>query len=187
MPKRFGFKNFPQPDEFPLEMATGVTYDSGNYQMSFNKALDTVDYASLRSRQAELRGQGRYLGIGIATYAEICGMGPSVGVAGGGWESSTVRIERTGKVTVLTGVSPHGQGQETSFAQIVADEYGISIDDIVIIHGDTGRQPQGIGTFGSRATAVGGAALNNCHAAGEGENGADRGAHAGGKRRRSRI
>ena len=158
-PKEIRFKNFPQPDEFPLEMATGVTYDSGNYQMSFNKALDTVDYASLRARQAELRGQGRYLGIGIATYAEICGMGPSVGVAGGGWESSTVRIERTGKVTVLTGVSPHGQGQETSFAQIVADEYGISIDDIVVIHGDTGRQPQGIGTFGSRATAVGGAAL----------------------------
>ena len=158
-PKEIRFKNFPQPDEFPLEMATGVTYDSGNYQMSFNKALDTVDYANLRTRQAELRSQGRYLGIGVATYAEICGMGPSVGVAGGGWESSTVRIERTGKVTVLTGVSPHGQGQETSFAQIVADEYGISIDDIVVIHGDTGRQPQGIGTFGSRATAVGGAAL----------------------------
>ena len=158
-PREIRFKNFPQPDEFPLEMATGVTYDSGNYQMSFNKALDTVDYASLRTRQAELRGQGRYMGIGIATYAEICGMGPSVGVAGGGWESGTVRIERTGKVTVLTGVSPHGQGQETSFAQIVGDEYGISIDDIVVIHGDTGRQPQGIGTFGSRATAVGGAAL----------------------------
>ena len=158
-PKDIRFKNFPQPDEFPLEMATGVTYDSGNYQMSFNKALDAVDYVSLRTRQAELRGQGRYMGIGIATYAEICGMGPSVGVAGGGWESGTVRIERTGKVTVLTGVSPHGQGQETSFAQIVADEYGISIDDIVVIHGDTGRQPQGIGTFGSRATAVGGAAL----------------------------
>ncbi len=158
-PREIRFKNFPQPDEFPLEMATGVTYDSGNYQMSFNKALDTVDYASLRTRQAELRGQGRYMGIGIATYAEICGMGPSVGVAGGGWESGTVRIERTGKVTVLTGVSPHGQGQETSFAQIVADEYGISIDDIAVIHGDTGRQPQGIGTFGSRATAVGGAAL----------------------------
>ena len=157
--KDIRFKNFPQPDEFPLEMATGVAYDSGNYQMSFNKALDAVDYASLRTRQAELRGQGRYMGIGIATYAEICGMGPSVGVAGGGWESGTVRIERTGKVTVLTGVSPHGQGQETSFAQIVADEYGISIDDIVVIHGDTGRQPQGIGTFGSRATAVGGAAL----------------------------
>ena len=158
-PREIRFKNLPQPDEFPLEMATGVTYDSGNYQMSFNKALDTVDYASLRTRQAELRGQGRYMGIGIATYAEICGMGPSVGVAGGGWESGTVRIERTGKVTVLTGVSPHGQGQETSFAQIVADEYGISIDDIAVIHGDTGRQPQGIGTFGSRATAVGGAAL----------------------------
>jgi carbon-monoxide dehydrogenase large subunit len=158
-PKEIRFKNFPQPDEFPLEMPTGVTYDSGNYQMSFNKALDAVDYDSLRAQQAELRGQGRYMGIGIATYAEICGMGPSVGVAGGGWESGTVRIERTGKVTVLTGVSPHGQGQETSFAQIVADEYGISIDDIAVIHGDTGRQPQGIGTFGSRATAVGGAAL----------------------------
>lgn len=158
-PKDIRFKNFPQPDEFPFEVPTGVIYDSGNYQESFNKALGIVNYDDLRAQQAELRQQGRYMGIGIATYAEICGMGPSVGVAGGGWESGTVRIERTGKVTVLTGVSPHGQGQETSFAQIVADEYGIDIDDIVVIHGDTGRQPQGIGTFGSRATAVGGAAL----------------------------
>lgn len=153
------FKNFPQPDEFPFDVPTGVTYDSGNYQESFNKALGIINYDELRAQQAELRQQGRYLGIGIATYAEICGMGPSIGVAGGGWESGTVRVERTGKVTVLTGVSPHGQGQETSFAQIVADEFGIDIDDIVIVHGDTGRQPQGIGTFGSRAMAVGGSAM----------------------------
>ncbi len=153
------FKNFPQPEDFPLEIATGIIYDSGNYQQSFNKALDAVDYDSLRQRQAEFRKQGRYIGIGISTYAEICGMGPSIAMPAGGWESSTVRIEPTGKVTVMSGVSPHGQGQETTFAQIIADEFGVDIDDVVIIHGDTGRQPYGIGTFGSRATAVGGTAM----------------------------
>ncbi len=153
------FKNFPQPEEFPLTMATGVTYDSGNYQGSFNKALEIVNYDELRKQQAELRQQGRYMGIGISTYAEICAFGPSAAVPGGGWESSTVRIERTGKVTVLTGISPHGQGQETTFAQIISDEFGIDIDDIIIVHGDTGRQPQGVGTFGSRGTAVGGTAM----------------------------
>ncbi|MBI1925005.1 xanthine dehydrogenase family protein, partial [Candidatus Poribacteria bacterium] len=153
------FKNFPQPEEFPLTIATGVTYDSANYQESFNKALGIVNYDALRKQQAELRKQGRYMGIGISTYVEICAMGPSTAMPSGGWESSTVRIEPTGKVTVMTGVSPHGQGQETSFAQIIADEFGVDIDDIVVIHGDTGRQPYGIGTFGSRATAVGGTAM----------------------------
>lgn len=157
--KDIRFKNFPQPTEFPLEIPTGIIYDSGNYQESFNKALGIVDYDGLRAQQAQLREQGRYLGIGISTYAEICGMGPSIAMPAGGWESSTVRVEPTGKITVLTGVSPHGQGQETTFAQMIADEFGVDIDDVVVIHGDTGRQPYGIGTFGSRATAVGGTAM----------------------------
>ncbi|MCZ6677729.1 MAG: xanthine dehydrogenase family protein molybdopterin-binding subunit [Candidatus Poribacteria bacterium] len=158
-PKDIRFKNFPQPEEFPLEIATGITFDSGNYQASLNKALEIVNYDEQRAQQAELRQQGKYMGIGLCTYVEICAFGPSAGVPGGGWESATVRVERTGKVTVLSGVSPHGQGQETSFAQIIGDEFGVDIDDIIIVHGDTGRQPQGIGTFGSRATAVGGTAM----------------------------
>ena len=157
--KDIRFKNFPQPTEFPLEVPTGIIYDSGNYQESFNKALGIVDYDGLRAQQAQLREQGRYMGIGISTYAEICGMGPSIAMPAGGWESSTVRVEPTGKITVLSGVSPHGQGQETTFAQMIADEFGVDIDDVVVIHGDTGRQPYGIGTFGSRATAVGGTAM----------------------------
>ena len=99
------------------------------------------------------------MGIGLSSYVEICAMGPSTAMPAGGWESGTVRIEPSGKVTVLTGASPHGQGQETSFAQIAADELGITPDDVVVIHGDTARIPYGIGTFGSRATAVGGTAM----------------------------
>src|SRR5262249_57320389 len=94
------------------------------------------------------------MGIGLSSYVEICGFGPSTTVPGGGWETGTVRIERTGKVTLLTGASPHGQGQETTFAQIVADEFGIDPHDVVTIHGDTARVAAGIGTFGSRGTAV---------------------------------
>jgi carbon-monoxide dehydrogenase large subunit len=99
------------------------------------------------------------MGIGLSSYVEICAMGPSSALPGGGWESGSIRIERTGKVTVLTGASPHGQGQETTFAQIVADEFGIEPDDVVTIHGDTARVAAGIGTFGSRGTAVGGTAI----------------------------
>ena len=99
------------------------------------------------------------MGIGLSSYVEICAMGPSTAMPSGGWESGAVRIEPTGKVTVLTGSSPHGQGQETSFAQIVADELGIVFEDVVVLHGDTARIPYGIGTFGSRATAVGGTAV----------------------------
>ena len=99
------------------------------------------------------------MGIGFSTYVEICALGPSQAMPAGGWESATVRIEPTGKVTVLTGVSPHGQGQETSFAQIAADELGIDLNDVTVVHGDTGIVQYGIGTFGSRATAVGGTAV----------------------------
>jgi aerobic carbon-monoxide dehydrogenase large subunit len=152
-------KNFPQPDEFPLKTSGGVVYDSANYQAALDKALEMADYKGLRRKQAELRKQGKYMGIGLSSYVEICAMGPSTILPGGGWEAGTVRIERTGKVTVLTGVSPHGQGQETTFGQIVADEFGIEPDDVVTLHGDTARVSAGIGTFGSRGTAVGGTAV----------------------------
>jgi carbon-monoxide dehydrogenase large subunit len=152
-------KNFPQPSEFPLKTSGGVVYDSANYQAALDRALEVSGYKGLRQKQAELRKQGKYMGIGLSSYVEICAMGPSAILTGGGWEVGTIRIERTGKVTVLTGASPHGQGQETTFAQIVADEFGIDPDDVVTLHGDTARVSAGVGTFGSRGTAVGGTAV----------------------------
>ena len=153
------FKNFIEPQEFPFATGTGLVYDSGNYAGTLNNALDTINYAALREEQRQLRSQGRLMGIGIATYGEICAFGPSPYTPAGGWESATVRIEPSGMVTVHTGISPHGQGEETTFAQIAADELGISMDDVAIIHGDTAIVQYGIGTFGSRGTAVGGTAM----------------------------
>lgn len=152
-------KNFPEPNEFPFPTSTALTYDSGNYQQALQKALEMAGYRKLRSEQKKLRQEGKYRGIGLSTYVEICALGPSPALPAGGWESATVRVEPTGKVTVLTGSSPHGQGQETSFSQIVADELGIALEDINVIHGDTAIVQYGIGTFGSRATAVGGTAI----------------------------
>jgi aerobic carbon-monoxide dehydrogenase large subunit len=152
-------KNFPSPEEFPFKTATGLFYDSGNYEGALAKALEMADYKSLREEQRAAREQGRLMGIGVSTYVEICALGPSQAMPAGGWESATVRIEPTGKVTVLTGTSPHGQGQETSFAQIVADQLGVDLNDVTVIHGDTSIVQYGIGTFGSRATAVGGTAV----------------------------
>ena len=146
-------KNFPQPNEFPFKTATGLTYDSGNYQLALNKALKLAGYEKLRREQKRLRSRGRYLGIGLSTYVEICAMGP------GFWEYGKVEVDRAGKATVWSGASPHGQGQKTSFAQIVADQLGLDLDDITVIHGDTDAVSKGIGTFGSRATAVGGIAV----------------------------
>ncbi|HYX52045.1 MAG TPA: xanthine dehydrogenase family protein molybdopterin-binding subunit [Candidatus Limnocylindrales bacterium] len=153
-------RNFPAPfDNNSFKTATGLFYDSGNYQGALDKALKMADYTKLRDEQQKARSEGRLLGIGVSTYVEICAMGPSPALPAGGWESATVRIEPTGKVTVLTGASPHGQGQETSFAQIVADELGVDVNDVTVIHGDTAIVQYGIGTFGSRATAVGGTAV----------------------------
>jgi carbon-monoxide dehydrogenase large subunit len=152
-------KNFPKPEEFPFHTACGLDYDSGNYEVALNKALDMVQYKALREEQKRARDEGRLMGIGVSTYVEICALGPSQAMPAGGWESATVRIEPTGKVTVLTGASPHGQGQETSFAQIAADELGVDLNDVTVIHGDTAIVQYGIGTFGSRATAVGGTAV----------------------------
>ena len=116
-------------------------------------------YDKLRKEQAEARKQGKLMGIGLCAYGEICAFGPSPATPAGGWESATVKIEPSGKVTVLTGISPHGQGEETTFAQITGDELGVDIDDVLVLHGDTSLVPYGIGTFGSRSTAVGGTAL----------------------------
>jgi carbon-monoxide dehydrogenase large subunit len=153
-PVKLRKKNFPKPAEFPFKTATGIAYDSGNYELALNKALKIAGYEKLRRDQKRLRTQRRYLGIGVSTYVEICAMGPK-----GMWEYGKVQVEPDGKVTVLSGASPHGQGQETSFAQIVADELGVALEDVKVIHGDTAAVPKGIGTFGSRATAVGGIAV----------------------------
>jgi carbon-monoxide dehydrogenase large subunit len=152
-------KNFPKPSEFPFATATGLSYDSGDYEKALNKALDMVDYKKLREEQKNARAQGRLMGIGVSTYVEICAIGPSAATPAGGWESATVRVEPTGKVTVMTGISPHGQGEETSFAQIVADMLGVDINDVLVIHGDTAIVQYGIGTFGSRGLAIGGTAI----------------------------
>jgi len=158
-PAEIRLKNFVRNEEFPFNTATGLTYDSGDYAAPLNKALGLVDYPALRAQQAEARAAGRLMGIGISTYGEICALGPSPATPAGGWESATVRLEPTGKATVLTGVKVHGQGEETTFAQIAAEELGLGIDDVVVQHGDTAIVQYGIGTFGSRATAVGGTAL----------------------------
>jgi carbon-monoxide dehydrogenase large subunit len=145
-------------------VVTGLTYDSGDYPAGLKKVLDHVKYKDLRREQEEGRKKGRYLGIGMASYVEICGLGPSqvagaVGFQGGLWESAIVRVHPTGKVNVYIGASPHGQGEETTFAQLVASEIGVDVNDVKVVHGDTDTTPMGWGTYGSRTTAVGGAAL----------------------------
>ena len=158
-PAELRLKNFIGNDQFPYQTATGLSYDSGNYAAPLKKALDLADYHKFRTEQKKAKVDGRLLGIGISTYGEICAFGPSPATPAGGWESATVKIDPTGKVTVMTGASPHGQGEETTFAQIAADELGVPIDDIMVLHGDTAIVQYGIGTFGSRGTAVGGPAL----------------------------
>jgi carbon-monoxide dehydrogenase large subunit len=157
-PATFRQKNLPLPKEFPYTTVTGLIYDSAKYQESLKKAQKIAGYEALRRRQKDGWKSGKYYGIGVSTYVEICAIGPSAATPAGGWESGTIRIEPTGKVTLLTGASPHGQGEETTFAQLIADELGIDPDDINVVHGDTLAVPYGIGTFGSRATAVGGTA-----------------------------
>jgi len=152
-------KNFIPPNAFPYTTPHGITYDSGNYEAALNRALELVEYEKWRKEQQEARKQGRYIGIGISSYVEICGMGPSKAMPAGGWESATVRVEPSGKVIVLTGAHPHGQGEETSFTQIVAEELGVAPEDVMVIHGDTEKVQYGIGIFGSRGLAVGGTAV----------------------------
>lgn len=157
--------NFIKPDQFPYQNVFGLLpYDSGNYEPALDKALAMAGYADFRQEQAAARKQGRYLGLGISSYVEICGIAPtswimSEGWGAGLWESANVRVQLTGKVTVFTGSMPHGQGVETTFAQIVADELGVPYEDVEIEYGDTANTPFGYGTYGSRSLAVGGVAM----------------------------
>src|SRR5204863_3059611 len=142
--------------------ASGLTYDSGDYTAALVKARELAGWDALVAERTAARAAGRLFGIGVSTYVEICAVGPSKAVWAGGWEWGCVRIEISGKVTAITGATPHGQGQETTFAQIVADRLGVPIEDIVVLHGDTAVAPYGRDTYGSRATAVGGSALVMC-------------------------
>ena len=146
------------------DVVTGLTYDSGDYEASLNLALNHADYPGLRREQEHQRQRGHLMGVGVSCYCEICGLGPSqvagaVGFGGGLWESAVVRFHPSGKVNAYVGVSPHGQGEETTFAQIVSDELGVPVEDVEIVHGDTDNTPMGWGTYGSRTTAVGAGAL----------------------------
>ena len=157
-------KNFIPPFTDGHAVATGLTYDSGNYVAALEKALQILDYKALRATQADLRKKGEHIGVGFCTYAEICGLGPSkvagaVGFGGGLWESAIVRFHPSGKVNVFVGISPHGQGEETTFAQIVSSELGVPVEDVEVFHGDTGQTPMGWGSYGSRSTPVGSGAL----------------------------
>ena len=157
-------RNLIEAFEENQDVSTGITYDSGNYEVALDKAANHIGYDALREKQEAMRAEGRHMGIGVCSYVEICGLGPSqvagaVGFQGGLWESAIVRFHPTGKVHVMIGSSPHGQGEETTFAQILAGELGVPVDDVDVIHGDTDNTPMGWGTYGSRTTAVSGAAI----------------------------
>jgi carbon-monoxide dehydrogenase large subunit len=158
-------KNFLQPDQFPYTSHFGLVYDSGNYEGSLNKALGIAGYDQFRRDQESARARGKYLGIGVSTWIEICGFGPSAATAPatGGLaltESAHVRVFPTGSVNVYVGTHSHGQGHDTTFPQIVADTLGVPYDQIELRHGDTAEGPAfGYGTYGSRSLAVGGLAI----------------------------
>ncbi len=153
--------------EFPATIASGLTIDSGDYNASLDRALEHLDLDAVRAEQAERRARGdtKELGIGLSTYVEMCGLAPS-GILGairyvaGGWDAATVRCLPSGTVQVLTGTSPHGQGHETAWSQIAADELGYGVDEIEVLHGDTTVSPLGMDTYGSRSLTVGGIALH---------------------------
>ena len=144
-------RNFVPPEAFPHRTPFGVAYDSGNYARALDRVVELADYQRLRREQAVARTRGEIMGIGVAAYVE------STNVLG--WESGVVRVERSGAITAITGSSPHGQGHETTFAQIIADQLGVGHDEVIVRHGDTLGAPQAIGTFGSRSAGLGGSAL----------------------------
>jgi carbon-monoxide dehydrogenase large subunit len=159
-------KNWITHGEFPYTTVAGLTYDTGNYEAATAKALDLFGMDELRAEQKARRESGDpvQLGIGISTFTEMCGLAPSrtlgaLKYVAGGWEHATIRMLPTGKVELITGTSPHGQGHETAWSQIAASILGIGVDDIEVVHGDTGRAPYGMDTYGSRSLAVGGQAV----------------------------
>ena len=137
----------------------GAVYDSGDYEKALDHALNVAGWEQ-RDRDAA-RADGRLVGLGLSMYVEGCGLGPSSTLPPGGWEHSQVTVERDGRISATTGASPHGQGNETTFAQMLADQFGVPLDHVTIHHGDTAVVKHGIGTFGSRSQAVGGAALHD--------------------------
>jgi aerobic carbon-monoxide dehydrogenase large subunit len=159
--------NFLPPFDQPKEVVSGLQFDSGNYEATLNKALEIVDYEGLQKERAARRDNDdvKQIGIGLSTYIEMCGLAPSqvlasLRYAAGGWDAATIRCHPTGKVTVVTGTSPHGQGHVTSWSQIAADALGVPIEDVEVLHGDTAISPLGMDTYGSRSLSVGGVALH---------------------------
>ncbi|MGA0183222.1 MAG: xanthine dehydrogenase family protein molybdopterin-binding subunit [Candidatus Nanopelagicales bacterium] len=159
-------KNWITHEEFPYTTVAGLTYDTGNYEAATAKAMDLFGMDELRAEQQRRRESGDpvQLGIGISTFTEMCGLAPSrtlgaLKYVAGGWEHATIRMLPTGKVELITGTSPHGQGHETAWSQIAASILGIGVEDIEVVHGDTGRAPYGMDTYGSRSLAVGGQAI----------------------------
>lgn len=157
-------RNFIQPDQFPYDTPVALTYDTGNYEATLDQALEASDYAGFESRKRESAARGKLRGIGVSCYIEACGIAPSnvvgaLGARAGLYEAATVRVNPTGSITVLTGSHSHGQGHETTFAQVVSDMLGVDYDAIDIVHGDTAKVPFGMGTYGSRSIAVGGSAI----------------------------
>ncbi|WP_300607184.1 xanthine dehydrogenase family protein molybdopterin-binding subunit [Trebonia sp.] len=159
-------RNWIRHEEFPYTTISGLTYDSGNYEAATAQARALFGYDDLRAEQASRNASGSpvRLGIGISTFTEMCGLAPSrvlgsLSYAAGGWEYASIRMLPTGKVEVVTGTSAHGQGHETAWSQIVADQLGVPFEDIRVLHGDTQVAPKGMDTYGSRSLAVGGTAL----------------------------
>jgi aerobic carbon-monoxide dehydrogenase large subunit len=159
-------RNWIKHEEFPFTSICGLTYDSGNYEAATARAKELFDYDSLREEQQQRnqRGDSVRLGLGVSTYTEMCGLAPSrvlgsLSYGAGGWESASIRMLPTGKVEVVTGSSAHGQGHETAWSQIVADQLGVPFEDIRVLHGDTQVSPKGMDTYGSRSLAVGGMAV----------------------------
>jgi carbon-monoxide dehydrogenase large subunit len=159
-------RNFVQADNFPYNSSGGLTFDSGNYEPALARALELVEYQKLREEQSLRRAAGSttQLGIGLSSYVEMCGLAPSrvlsaLRYVAGGWEAATVRLLPTGKVQVVTGTTPHGQGHETSWSMIAADQLGVSPNDVEVLHSDTSVSPYGMDTYGSRSLAVGGTAV----------------------------
>jgi carbon-monoxide dehydrogenase large subunit len=159
-------RNWIGHDEFPYTTVAGLTYDSGDYEKATARALEMFDYEGKRAEQAERRRRGEtvQLGLGISTFTEMCGLAPSrvlgeLSYGAGGWEHASMRVLPTGKVEVVTGTSPHGQGHVTAWSQIVADRLGVPFEDVEVLHGDTQSSPLGMDTYGSRSLAVGGAAV----------------------------
>jgi carbon-monoxide dehydrogenase large subunit len=159
-------RNWIAHEEFPYTTVAGLTYDSGNYEAATDRAMQLFGYHQLRAEQQARRQAGDpvQLGIGVSTYTEMCGLAPSrvlgaLRYGAGGWETARVRVLTTGKVEVVTGTSPHGQGHVTAWSQIAADQLGVPFEDVEVLHGDTRTSPKGLDTYGSRSLAVGGVAL----------------------------